>query len=88
MSESQLYRLSQQLRLLAREGIRERGDGHAWAGELHFEVEAARTQLEEILDHLLDGHPLGELQQRHVRFCQELAERNRPRIRQLQMEFA
>ncbi len=88
MSESYLYRLSQRLRLLAREGLDLAQDGRVLRGELHHEVELARHKLEQMLDQVLDGHPLGPLQQSHVAYCQQLVEANKPRIRQLELAYA
>jgi hypothetical protein len=86
MTEGKLYRLSQQLRLLARNGILLTEDGRALHGEINAEIENARLVLEDMIDQLLDGHILGDLQRRHVEFCQEIAQLNRPAIRQLELE--
>jgi len=86
MTAGKLYRLSQQLRLLARAGIALDQEGRKLHGEINAEVEAARLQIEEFIDQLLDGHPLGDLQKRHVQWCQELTQLNRPAIRQLELE--
>lgn len=87
MSEGTLYRLSQRLRLLARFDVLIASDGRRLAGEVHQEIEAARSILNELIDQVLDGHPLGELQQRHVAYCKDLVEANRPAIQQLELEF-
>lgn len=86
MTEGKLYRLSQQLRLLARAGVTLSEDGRKLHGEIVQEIEAARAQLESMIDQIMDGHPLGTLQRRHIAWCQELAERNRPAIHQLELE--
>lgn len=87
ITESFLYRLSQRLRLLARADIRLAPDGHRLAGEIHQEYEAARLQLNEMIDQLQDGHLLNDLQQRHIAACKELVESYRPAIRQLELSF-
>ena len=86
MTEGKLYRLSQQLRLLARNGILLTEDGRALHGEINAEIENARLVLEDIIDQLMDGHILGDLQRRHIEFCQEITQLNRPAIRQLELE--
>jgi hypothetical protein len=86
MTAGKLYRLSQQLRLLARAGIALDQEGRKLHGEINAEVEAARLQIEEFIDQLLDGHGLAPGQQAHVTWCQELAQLNRPAIRQLELE--
>ena len=86
MSEGTLYRLSQQLRLLARSGVVLSEDGRKLHGEILQEVETARLQLEEIIDQLLDGHILGTLQRRHIDYCREIAACNRPLIHQLELD--
>lgn len=87
MTESTLYRLSQRLRLLARAGVLLSEDGRRLSGDIHQEIEVARAHLEDMLDQVLDGHPLGDLQQRHVTWCRQLVETNRPAIRQLELQF-
>lgn len=84
---NRLYRLKERLRLLARADIRLSSDGHRLSGEIHQEVEAARLQLNEFIDQLQDGHLLNDLQRRHIAFCQELVETNRPLVRQLELAF-
>lgn len=86
MSEGTLYRLSQQLRLLARSGVVLTEDGRKLHGEILQEVETARLHLEEMIDQLMDGHILGDLQRRHVDYCREIAVRNRPLIHQLELD--
>jgi len=86
MTEGTLYRLSQQLRLLARHGVLLTEDGRTLHGEINAEVENARLVLEDMIDQLMDGHILGDLQRRHIEFCQELAQLNRLAIRQLELE--
>ena len=86
MTEGKLYRLSQQLRLLARHGIALSEDGRALHGEINAEIENARLVLEDMIDQLLDGHILGDLQRRHIDFCAEIARLNQPAIRQLEFE--
>ena len=86
MTEGKLYRLSQQLRLLARAGVTLAADGRKLHGEINQEIEAHRLQIEEFIDQLLDGQPLAPGQQAHVAWCQQLAQLNRPAIRQLELE--
>lgn len=86
MTEGKLYRLSQQLRLLARAGVQLTEDGRRLHGEINAEVESARLQIEDFIDQLLDGQPLAPGQQAHVTWCQQLAQLNRPAIRQLELE--
>lgn len=86
MTEGKLYRLSQQLRLLARAGIQLTEDGRRLHGEINHEVETAREHLNAMIDQVMDGHPLGDLQRRHIAWCQELVNLNRPAIHQLELE--
>jgi hypothetical protein len=86
MSEGTLYRLSQQLRLLARSTVVLTEDGRKLHGEINAEVENARLHLEEMIDQLMDGQILGDLQRRHVDFCRELVRLNRPAIHQLELD--
>jgi hypothetical protein len=87
MSEASLYRLSQRLRLLARAGVLLNEEGRRLSGDIHQEIEVARTHLEDMLDQVLDGHPLGDLQQRHISWCRQLVEANRPAVQQLELQF-
>jgi hypothetical protein len=86
MTEGTLYRLSQRMRLLARAGVALDQEGRKLHGEINAEIEAARQYLNAMIDQVLDGHPLGDLQKRHVQWCQELVDLNRPAIRQLELE--
>lgn len=86
MTEGKLYRLSQQLRLLARAGIALTEDGRKLHGEINREIETARAQLEFMIDQVMDGHPLGDLQRQHITWCQELVNCNRPAIHQLELD--
>lgn len=86
MTEGKLYRLSQQLRLLARAGITLTEDGRKLHGEISQEIEVAREHLNAMIDQIMDGHPLGELQRRHIAWCQELALLNQPAIHQLELD--
>jgi hypothetical protein len=86
MSEATLYRLSQRLRLLARTAVLVNDEGRRLSGDIHQEIEAARSHLDDMIDQVLDGHPLGDLQQRHVAWCRQLVEANRPAIQQLELE--
>ena len=88
MSESNIYHLCQQLRLLARAGVKLAADGRKFAGEINRKVESVRLQLEAILDRLLDGEQPTAEAQRHVAFCREVVSLNRSVIRQLESEFA
>ena len=84
---SRLYRLKEHLRRLARADIRLAPDGHRLSGDIHQEYEAARLQLNELIDQLLDGHPLNDLQQGFIASCKALVEDHKPAIRQLELAF-
>lgn len=78
MSDAYLYRLSQQLRLLAR-----REDG-----VIDNTIEQPRQELNELLDIALDGYQLNSLQMRHIKWCEELVQLNRPAVKQLELTWA
>lgn len=78
MSDAYLYRLSQQLRLLAR-----RVDG-----TVDPTIEQPRQELNELLDIALDGYQLNPLQKRHIKWCEELVQLNRPAVKQLELTWA
>jgi hypothetical protein len=88
MTEGALYRLSQRLRLLARADLVLDQAGRRLRGELDAQIEANRLALEDLIDQVLDGHPLNGLQQAFVADLQALAASKRPLIRQLELEFA
>lgn len=78
MSDAYLYRLSQQLRLLARLND----------GKINPTIEEPREQLNELIDMALDGYQLNELQQRHIKWCEQLVNLNRPKVKQLELTWA
>lgn len=88
MTEGALYRLSQRLRLLARAGLVLDQAGHRLRGELDLAIEERRLALEDLIDQVLDGHPLNGMQEAFVADLQALAQAHRPTIRQLELEIA
>jgi calcineurin-like phosphoesterase family protein len=86
MSESLLYDLSQQLRLLARRNCRLNGSGTLVNGNVDQSVEAARLRLLDILEHFQDYHVLEVDALDTISFCQALAWQNHDRITALRRE--
>lgn len=78
MSDSYLYRLSQQLRLLAR----------VQDGTINPQIEQPRAELNHILDLALDGHRINDLQRNHIRWCEQLIQANKPAVKQLELTWS
>lgn len=77
-TDGYLHRLSQQLRLLAR----------VQDGAINPAIEQPREQLNELLDQVLDGYRLNDLQLRHIRWCEDLIRLNQPAVKQLELTWA
>lgn len=78
MSDAYLYRLSQQLRLLAR----------LEDNKINPAIEQPRQELNELIDIALDGYQLNELQQRHIKWCEQLIQLNKPKVKQLELTWS
>ena len=86
MSESLLYDISQQLRLLARRHCRVSGDGRLVDGSVDPAVEAARLRLLDVLESFQDYRVLEVDAVDTISYCQELAWRNRHQIAALRRQ--
>jgi len=89
MTESRLYDLSQQLRLLARRDCKVGRHGGLLGGSIDHSIEAAREELLLALELLQDRQALDVQHLDAIGYCQELAWRNRHQIQALrrQAEF-
>lgn len=86
MTESWLYDLSQQLRLLARRDCKVGRHGGLLGGSVDRKVEDAREELLLALELLQDRQPLDVQHLDAIGYCQELAWRNRHQIQALRRE--
>ena len=86
MTESRLYDLSQQLRLLARRDCFLGRHGQLLGGSVDRKVEDAREELLTALELLQDRQPLDVLHLDAIGYCQELAWRHRHQIQALRRE--
>lgn len=89
MTESRLYDLSQQLRLLARRDCKVGRHGGLLGGSLDLAVEDARLRLLDVLEQFQDFRVLEVDAVDTIAYCQELAWRHRHQITALrrQAEF-
>ena len=89
MTESRLYDLSQQLRLLARRDCHLSAHGSLLNGSVDRKVEDAREELLLALELLQDKQPLDVQHLDAIGYCQRLAWQNRDQIVSLrrQAEF-
>ena len=76
-SDRYMYRLSQQLRLLAR----------VTDNQVNDAIEQPRQQLNDLIDQAMDGYQLNGLQLRHIKWCEELVQRNKPLVKQLELTW-
>ena len=86
MSESLLYDINPQLRLLARRHCRVSGDGHLVDGNVDPAVEAARLRLLDVLEQFQDFHVLEVDAVDTISYCQELAWQHRFTIQALRRQ--
>ena len=87
MTEAQLWRLQNQLRLLARRDVVCAPCGRRLDGTVRRQLEAARLAVSEMTDQVMDGHPLNDLQVRYLKRTADRLQRwLRPTIRQLELE--
>lgn len=85
MTEGTLSRLSKRMRALALAPVLLDEEGRRLTEEARLEIETARAHLNDMLDQVLDGHPLGELQQRHIAWCRQLVDSHHPAEQQLEL---
>jgi hypothetical protein len=89
VTESQLWRLQNQLRLLARRDVLCAPCGRRLSGSVRRQLEAARMTVSAMTDQVMDGTPLNDLQVRYLKRTADRLQRwLRPTIRQLELEVA
>lgn len=86
MSESLLYDISQQLRLLARRHCQVGRHGGLLEGAIDASIEAAREELLLALELVQDRQPLDVLHMDAIAYCQKLAWQHRHQITALRRQ--
>jgi hypothetical protein len=87
MSETAIYDLSQQLRLLARANVRTASDGRVLSGQINYSLELVRSGVLEALEHLQDGRGVSPVDQACLSRATAIIGANRPLIRDLRRQL-
>jgi hypothetical protein len=87
MSETAIYDMSQQLRLLARANVRTTVDGRVLSGQINHSLEHLRSGVNEALDHLQDHGSLSPVDQACLAIATRVIDSNRPLIRDLRRQL-
>ena len=88
MSVGYLDTICNRLRLLARANCTCDDNGTLISGAIIPDIEQLRIQISELIDQLLDGHPLSDLQKRVIERGIAVIDFNRPIVKQLELQFA
>jgi hypothetical protein len=86
MSETAIYDMSQQLRLLARANVRTTADGRLLSGQINYSLELLRSGVLEALEHYQDGK-VSPVDQVCLERATTLIGANRPLIRTLRRQL-
>lgn len=87
-SDTRLYAISQQLRLLARRNCVTAADGRLLGGAIDPWIEALRQRLLLLLETIQDGRPLFSDAAALVAVCEQLVDSQRGAIRSLRRQCA
>jgi hypothetical protein len=87
MSETAIYDMSQQLRLLARANVRTTVDGRLLSGQVNYSLELLRSGVLEALEHLQDGRGISPVDQACLSQATAIIGANRPLIRDLRRQL-
>jgi hypothetical protein len=87
MSETAIYDISQQLRLLARANVRTATDGRLLSGQVNYSLELLRSGVLDALEHLQDGKGVNAVDQVCLSQATAIIGANRPLIRDLRRQL-
>jgi len=87
MSETAIYDISQQLRLLARANVRTATDGRLLSGQVNYSLELLRSGVLDALEHLQDGKGVSAVDQICLSQATAIIGANRPLIRDLRRQL-